>query len=157
LSAQVTQRSGIETEAFVGLLRAQASTVQRFNAELVAAHGLTLNDYEVLLRLARAPEHKMRRVDLAEEVLLTPSGITRLLEGLERHGYVERASCATDARVTYAQLTDKGFKKLRAAGKTHVGGIQAHFAERFTREELETLRDLLGRLLEGPADAECAV
>jgi len=157
LSTQVTQRSNIETEAFVGLLRAQASTVQRFNAELVAAHGLTLNDYEVLLRLARAPEHKMRRVDLAEEVLLTPSGITRLLEGLERHGYVERASCETDGRVTYAQLTDKGFRKLRAAGKTHVRGIRAHFAERFSRGELETLRDLLGRLLEGADDGECTV
>jgi DNA-binding MarR family transcriptional regulator len=144
-------------EAFAGLLRAHASTIRRFDAELVAAHGLTLNDYEVLLRLARAPERRLRRVDLAGEVLLTPSGITRLLEGLERHGYVERASCESDGRVTYAQLTGEGFRKLRAAGRTHVGGIEALFGERFSREELETLRDLLGRLVEGAGDAECAV
>jgi len=144
-----------EVEAFAGLLRAHASATRRFNAELVAAHGLTLNDYEVLLRLAHAPGRRLRRVDLAEEVILTPSGITRLLEGLERCGYVERASCEADARVTYAQLTDDGLKKLRAAAKTHVGGIRAHFAERFSQQELETLRDLLRRLPEDAGDGEC--
>ena len=101
--------------------------MRRFNGELGSAHGLTINDYEVLLHLAQAPERMMRRVDLAKSVVLTPSGITRLLEGLERCGYVERASCSSDARVTYALLTDEGYEKLREASATHIEGIRSHF------------------------------
>ncbi len=146
-----------EQTAWVGLLRAHSAATRRFNAELVNEHGLTLNDYEVLLHLARAPERMLRRVDLARSVLLTPSGITRLLEGLERAGFVERASCPSDARVTYAKLTGDGYGKLREASSTHVDGIRSHFAERFSAEELETLRDLLSRLQLDAAEGEdCA-
>jgi DNA-binding MarR family transcriptional regulator len=145
-----------EIRAFTGLLRAHAATTRRFNAELVADHGLTLSDYEVLLRLARAPEQRLRRVDLAQQVLLTPSGITRLLAGLERQGFVERAACESDARVTYAQLTEDGSAKLRAASKTHVEGIRGLFGEHFTVSELESLSHLLGRLpVEDAADDAC--
>ena len=128
------------------MLRAHAETTRGFNADLVAEHDLTLSDYEVLLRLAHAPDRRLRRVDLAEEVLLTPSGITRLLAGLEENGWVERASCDSDARVTYAQLTDAGLEKLRVAAKSHVASIRSLFAERFSPSELEALRDLLQRL-----------
>ena len=146
----------LEQHAWVGLIRAHASATRRFNAELVAGHGLTLNDYEVLLHLARAPERMMRRVDLSKSVLLTPSGITRLLEGLERCGYVARESCSSDARVTYARLTDDGYDKLREASATHLEGIRSHFAERFTDEELATLRELLERLpAEGAETEDC--
>jgi DNA-binding MarR family transcriptional regulator len=145
-----------EQVAWVALLRAHASAMRRFNGELMSAHELTLNDYEVLLRLAQEPERMMRRVDLAKSVLLTPSGITRLLEGLERCGYVERASCSSDARVTYALLTDEGYEKLRQASSTHVEGIRSHFAGRFSEEELETLASLLCQLpLDGPEDEGC--
>jgi len=145
-----------EQVAWVALLRAHASAMRRFNGELMSAHELTLNDYEVLLRLAQEPERMMRRVDLAKSVLLTPSGITRLLEGLERCGYVERASCSSDARVTYALLTDEGYEKLRQASSTHVEGIRSHFAGRFSVEELETLGSLLCQLpLDGPEDEGC--
>ena len=135
-----------EVETFAALLRAHAATTRGFNTDLVAEHGLTLNDYEVLLRLAHAPDRRLRRVDLSEQVLLTPSGITRLLAGLERSGWVERASCESDARVTYAQLTDDGLEKLRAAAKSHVGSIRSLFAERFSPNELQALRGLLQRL-----------
>ena len=135
-----------EIDAWANLLRAHAATTRRFNAELLADHDLTLNDYEVLLHLAHAPERRLRRVDLAEKVLLTPSGITRLLEGLERCGYVERAECESDARVTYAQLTREGLEKLRTAARTHVEGIRAYFAERFSQAELKSLGALLERL-----------
>jgi DNA-binding MarR family transcriptional regulator len=158
LSAQAPPRGGTEVEAWAGLLRAHASVTRRFNAELVAEHGLTLSAYEVLLRLAHAPDRRMRRVDLSEEVLLTPSGITRLLAGLEENGFVERASCESDARVTYAQLTDDGLAKLREAAKTHVADIRGLFDERFTVEEMETLRDLLQRLpldVAGEAPPDC--
>ena len=141
-----------EIQAWVGLLRAHASSTRRFNAQLVAEHGLTLNDYEVLLHLSRADGKRLRRVDLAEGVLLTPSGITRLLEGLERCGYVERASCESDARVTYAQLTDEGEAKLREAADTHVAGIREFFRDRFSKDELTALGGLLERLPLDPAD-----
>lgn len=143
--------------AWVSLARAYASAMRRFNGDLMSAHALTLNDYEVMLRLAEAPERMMRRVDLAKSVLLTPSGITRLLEGLEACGYVKRASCSSDARVTYALLTDEGYEKLREASSTHVEGIRSHFAGRFSPEELATLAGLLGRLpLDGVESQDCA-
>jgi len=146
LSTQLLAREGAEIEAFTALLRAHAATTREFNADLVADHGLTINDYEVMLRLAHAPDRRLRRVDLAEEVFLTPSGITRLLAGLEHSGWVERVSCASDARVTYAQLTEEGLEKLRAAAKSHVASIRILFSERFSPTELEALRDLLQRL-----------
>jgi len=152
LSTQVSPRTTPETQTWVALLRAHASSIRRFNAELVGEHGLTLNDYEVLLHLSRADGRRLRRVDLAERVLLTPSGITRLLEGLERSGYVERASCDSDARVTYAQLTEDGEAKLRAAAETHIAGIHAFFRERFSKDEVKALGGLLERLPLDPAD-----
>lgn len=146
-----------EVEAFAGLLRTHAATTRRFNAQLVAEHGLTLSDYEVLLRLARAPDRRLRRVDLSQQVLLTPSGITRLLSRLEDCGFVRRASCASDARVTYAELTEEGFEKLQAASETHVAGIRELFGEHFSASELESLRKLLWRLPveDAPADPSC--
>jgi DNA-binding MarR family transcriptional regulator len=144
--------SAIQTETrldlapWLSFLRAHAAIVRTLSAELVAEHGLTINDYEVLLRLSRAPDRRMRRVDLAQEVLLSPSGITRLLVGLERAGLVERASCESDARVVYAQLTPAGLAKLRAAAKTHVAGINRVFLDRFDEDERAALGTLLGRL-----------
>ncbi len=156
MSTQAPFRTSPETQTWVALLRAHATSIRRFNAELVSEHGLTLNDYEVLLRLSRAEDRRLRRVDLAEQVLLTPSGITRLLEGLERAGFVERASCEADARVTYAQLTDEGDAKLREASRTHVAGIRSFFRERFSEDEVRALGGLLERLPLDPAeDVEC--
>ena len=156
MSTQAPFRTTPETQTWVALLRAHATSIRRFNAELVSEHGLTLNDYEVLLRLSRADDRRLRRVDLAEQVLLTPSGITRLLEGLERAGFVERASCDADARVTYAQLTDEGDAKLREASGTHVAGIRSFFRDRFSEDEVRALGGLLERLPLDPAeDIEC--
>jgi DNA-binding MarR family transcriptional regulator len=145
-----------EVQAWAKLLRAHAALTRRFSADLQATHGLTLNAYEVLLHLAHAPERRMRRVDLAGSVLLTASGITRLLDGLERAGYVDRAADENDARVTYAVLTEAGYEKLREAAPTHVGGILELFGDRFSCDELETLAALLERLPSDPAaDEEC--
>jgi DNA-binding MarR family transcriptional regulator len=118
-------------------------------------HGLTLSGYEVLLHLAHTPDQRLRRVDLAERVLLTPSGITRLLDGLEQAGYVRRATSTEDARVSYAVLTDEGYEKLRSAAPAHVGSIREIFGEHFSSDELETLRELLGRLPADAARPEC--
>src|SRR3954470_1547381 len=129
-------------QAWVSFLRAHAAITRRLNADLLNAHGLTLNDYEVLLHLSRAEEQAMRRVDLAESVLLTASGITRLLDGLERAGYVEKKACKSDARVSYAKLTDAGADKLAAAAKTHLAGVDELFTGRFSAAERETLAEL---------------
>ena len=131
------------------LLRAHAALASSLNAQLSAEHGLTINDYEVLLRLARAEEQMMRRVDLAAQVLLTPSGITRLLEGLERAGLVDRAECETDARVKYAHLTEAGYEKLRIAAPTHVAGIERLFLAHFDDREREQFSEFLGRVADG--------
>ncbi len=137
---------GVEVQAFVSFVRAHASVVRGLDRELVADHGLTINDYEVLLRLARAPDRMMRRVDLAQQVVLTPSGITRLLDGLQSCGFVEKAACDSDARVSYAKLTDAGREKLKTATDDHVASIRALFGDRFNDEELRTLCDFLDRL-----------
>src|SRR5262245_56183727 len=116
--------------AFASLLRAHAAVTRHLSAQLMADHELTISDYEVLLRLAKAPDRRMRRVDLAEEVLLTASGITRLLDGLERQGYVDRGSCDSDRRVVYAVLTVDGLEKLRNASETHIAQIEEYFTAR---------------------------
>ena len=148
---------GMALDAWSGFLRAHAGITRRLNADLLAEHGLTLNDYEVLLHLARAPDRRLRRVDLVERLILTPSGITRLLDGLERAGYVTKAACASDGRVSYAVLSDAGYEKLRDAAVTHIAGVRARFVDRFGDEELETLASLLARLpLADGESAECA-
>jgi DNA-binding MarR family transcriptional regulator len=139
-------------ESWVSFLRAHAAITRQLNADLLNAHGLTLSDYEVLLRLANAEDGMMRRVDLAESVLLTASGITRLLDGLERAGFVEKASCPSDARVSYAKLTDAGRRKLADAGRTHLAGVEELFTGRFSDDELDRLAALLSRLPLGPHD-----
>jgi DNA-binding MarR family transcriptional regulator len=145
VSTQVSQES-VEVQAFISFVRAHASVVRGLDRELVADHGLTINDYEVLLRLARAPDRMMRRVDLAQQVLLTPSGITRLLDGLQRCGFVEKEACDSDARVVYAKLTDAGREKLKQATEDHVGSIRRLFGERLSEQELRMLCDFLDRL-----------
>ena len=100
----------------------------------------------------------MRRVDLAEELMLTPSGVTRLLDGLEQAGLVERGTCSTDRRVVYAVVTDEGREKLEHASASHLAGIRTFFEERFSTDELDQLAELLARLPEA-ADAsaeDCA-
>ena len=141
--------------AWVAFLRGHASLTRSLNTQLVADHGLTINDYEVLLRLSHAPDRRLKRVELAQSVLLTPSGITRLLDGLEAAGWVEKAACATDARVTYAVLTASGEEKLRAAAGSHLADVDRLFARHFDEDELETLSSLLERIDGGDPAESC--
>ena len=153
MSSQVLSEQTSGVLAFAALLRAHSATTRQLNAQLTAEHGLTISDYEVLLRLARAPDRRLRRVDLAEQVLLTASGITRLLDGLERCGFVERGSCDSDRRVVYAVLTATGAAKLEEASSSHLPQIDALFTERFDVKELDGLTSLLGKLGEGDAES----
>jgi DNA-binding MarR family transcriptional regulator len=119
---------------------------RELSSQLQADHGLTINDYECLLLLSHAEQGAMRRVDLAEELVLTPSGVTRLLDGLQEAGYVCKAACPTDARVSYAVLTDAGRRKLEEASDSHLAAVAELFGRRFSDEEVATLGELLGRL-----------
>jgi MarR family 2-MHQ and catechol resistance regulon transcriptional repressor len=142
----------ISTEAFGSLLGAHASLTRELSAALLATHGLTINDYGCLLLLSRAPEG-MRRIDLANELQLSPSGITRLLDRLEDQGLVGKGECKEDARVSYAILTDAGLTKLKEAAPQHVGDIERRFASVLSEEEMGTLVELLGRL--GGPEEDC--
>jgi len=132
--------------AFVGLLRGHAAATRCFSTLLQQGHGLSLSEFEVLVRLARAPDQRLKRVELVSQVLLTPSGITRLLNRMEAAGLVGKANCATDARVTYAVLTDAGRAKLNSATRSHVREIRTILGAQYTDEELITLAELLARL-----------
>lgn len=155
MMSQVLSQQSSGVRAFAALLRAHAAATRRLSAQLTTDHGLTINDYEVLLRLARATDRRMRRVDLAEQILLTASGITRLLDGLERSGFVERGSCDSDRRVVYAVLTETGLQKVRDASRSHVDQIDAFFAERFDQAEIDGISALLERFGDGTSDESC--
>jgi len=146
--AQILTEQAIEPAvlAWTRLLRAYATTTRLLSAELQEAHGLTINDYEALLVLSRAEDGRLKRIELARSLMLTPSGITRLLQGLEDAGLVERASCASDLRVNYARLTDAGRDKLEAASGGHVGSIRALLERHFTHDEIDALAEILGKL-----------
>ena len=132
--------------AWVRFLRAHAAVTRQLSARLEAEHGLTLSDYDVLVQLYHAPDRILRRVDIARAVLLTASGITRLLDGLERGGWVEKRSCKSDARVSYAALTTEGLRRFEAARRSHLADIEELFGSRFDAEERAQLAELLGRL-----------
>jgi len=135
-----------DLESWVAFLRSHAAITRELSVQLQREHGLTLNDYEVLLHLSPADGGMLRRIDLAQRVVLTASGITRLLEGLERSGFVCKETCPSDARVSYAKLTDDGRAKLSDAAKTHLRGVDELFLSRYSGSELATLAELLNRL-----------
>ena len=132
---------------------AHAAMTRSFNADLQASSGLTVTDFEALRRLGAAPDGRMRRVDLAQTVGLTASGITRLLDGLQTSGLVCKQSCPADARVTYAVITDVGRETLKRTAESHLNGLAAVFSERFSAAEVDHLVTLLGRLPGAEDDA----
>jgi DNA-binding MarR family transcriptional regulator len=141
-----TAKTSAAIEAFVRLVRAHAAVTRQLSAQLSADHGLNISAYEALLRLARAPESRLRRVDLANGLLLSAGGVTRLLDGLERDGFVARDECASDRRVSYAVLTPAGRAKLREASKSHVRQIRELLGGPYDEDELDQLVALLNRL-----------
>jgi DNA-binding MarR family transcriptional regulator len=143
-------------EAFVRLVRASVAVTRQLSAQLSADHDLTLNAYEALLLLVRAPDSRMRRIDLANSLLLTAGGVTRLLDGLERCGYVAREESPTDRRVSYAVLTKAGRDKLREASKSHTRQIRELLGAHYDDDELTQIATLLDRLGDvGSTDESC--
>jgi DNA-binding MarR family transcriptional regulator len=128
------------------MLRAHAELTRALDADLAREHKLPLSSYEVLLFLADAPEGRMRMSDLAESVLLSRSGLTRLVDRLEREGLLKRERCESDARGLFAEITPAGRELFDAARRTHLDGVRAIFLDRFSRDELRTLGALWQKL-----------
>lgn len=148
LSTQISSGTsdGLPDTAWVRFLRAHAALTRELSSRLEALHELTLSDFDVLVQLYYAEGRRMRRIDLARSVLLTASGITRLLDGLERSGLVAKERCASDARVTYAVLTETGVRKIEDARDSHLADVEELFGSQFSPLEREQLAELLGRL-----------
>jgi DNA-binding MarR family transcriptional regulator len=128
------------------MLRAHAALTRELDAQLAREHKLPLSSYEVLLFLADAPDGRMRMAELAESVLLSRSGLTRLVDRLEREGLLERKPCESDARGFFAEITPKGRRLFDAARRTHLEGVRSLFLSRFSRDELRALGDLWQKL-----------
>jgi DNA-binding MarR family transcriptional regulator len=128
-------------------LRVHASLTSRLEHDLLIRHDLPLGSYDVLVQLAEAPQRQLRMTDLADRVLLSRSGLTRLVDRLTAEGLVERQSCPSDARGTFTVLTAAGLTRLREAAPTHLRGIEDYMTRRLEPAELDALGDLLAKLL----------
>jgi DNA-binding MarR family transcriptional regulator len=135
-----------ELAAWRGMLRAHAELVRELDAELAREHEMPLSSYEVLLYLNDSAEGRMRMSELADSVLLSRSGLTRLVDRLERQGLLKRERCESDARGLFAEITPEGRKVFAAARKTHLDGVRRVFLSRFSRDELRTLGGLWQKL-----------
>lgn len=154
-TTETSRLEGSALDAWRSFLQSHAAIVRELDAELSATHAITVRDYEVLLYLAQSEGQQLPMSQLAERTMLTRSGITRLVDGLVRLGFIERNACSSDARVSYAHLTKAGYEKLRAAGCSHVTSIERLFLAHFSAEELETLAELLGRLPGARPEGSC--
>lgn len=154
---EATQLEGSALDAWRAFLQSHATILRQLDAELAAEQGITARDYEVLLYLHHAPERRLPMSALASHTMLTRSGITRLVDGLVTGGFVERAACPEDARVSYASLTEQGYQKLREAGCSHVASIRRLFLEHFSPRETAQLAALLGRLPGAQQGMSCTV
>jgi DNA-binding MarR family transcriptional regulator len=128
-----------EMRAWQALFHAYHQVIRTLDRELREEHDLPLAAYDVLLRLARAPRRALRMTDLAERVMLSPSGLTRLVDRLVAKGLVRRRTDPRDGRVALACLTEEGLRQLRRAARTHLRGIREHFTGRLSETQLGTV------------------
>jgi DNA-binding MarR family transcriptional regulator len=135
--------------AWRAFIQTHARLLHRLDEELQAAHGLSLAEYDALLQLVSAPERRLRMSALADRVLLSRSGITRLVDRLVADGMVERSACPTDARGSMAQITQQGVSRLRAASKTHLDGVRRYFLDVVSAEDQAVIERALGRVGDG--------
>ena len=135
-----------ELAAWRGMLRTHAELTRALDAELAREHDLPLSSYEVLLFLADSESGRMRMSELADSVLLSRSGLTRLVDRLERQGLLRRERCESDARGLFAEITPEGRELFDAARVTHLDGVRKLFLSRYSRDELKTLGALWAKL-----------
>jgi len=142
----------LELAAWRGFLRTHAAVIKALDAELEAAHGLPMTTYEVLVSLYHAPGRRLRMAEIADHTFLSRSGVTRLVDRLERDGLLRRDVCSSDARGCYAVLTDEGADLLAEARRTHLEGVRERFLEHFEPAELRQFAMFWERILPGAAD-----
>lgn len=147
-------RPGIR--AWRTFLGAHAAVIRRLEAELEAEGLISLADYDVLLNLASASGGKLRMSELADNVLLSRSGMTRRIDRLEGAGFVRRDECAADRRGSFASITPEGLARVRSAGPTHLRGIEEHFLAKLTADELNAIRSALEKIIPPPAPSASA-
>ena len=145
MNEQIT-RHDPRLPAWSNFLRAHAKVVRALESELQTEQSLALTDYDVLFQLSAADEHRLRMSDLADRLLLSRSGATRLVDRLVADGLVERVTCDSDRRGQWASLTDSGYRRLREASPTHLRGVERHFLDRFDGDELAKLATMLDRV-----------
>lgn len=155
MSRQVLSPQAVELDAFARLMRAHTVLRRELEAEVLRPRGLTINDFEALLHLSKADDHRLRRVDLVERLMLTPSGVTRLLDGLQDAGLVENVQCDDDGRVTWARLTQDGIETIECVGVSHANRLRSLFRDTLSEDEVAQLSELLGRL-PGVGAGSCA-
>jgi DNA-binding MarR family transcriptional regulator len=146
-TSDLPQLSKQELAVWRTFLRVHASLTRRLEQDLLSEHDLPLASYDVLVQLVEAPGGQLRMTDLADRVLLSRSGLTRLVDRLATDGLAERQSCPSDARGTFAVITDAGRARLRTAAPTHLRGVQEYVTSRLSPRDLDALGDLLRRLL----------
>jgi DNA-binding MarR family transcriptional regulator len=156
LSSQVLTPQAVELAAFARLMRAHTVLRRELETEVLSPRGLTINDFEALLHISRSEDNRLRRVDLVELLMLTPSGVTRLLDGLQDGGLVENVQCEDDARVTWARLTQDGIETVQCVGASHAKRLRELFHEALSDGEVEQLSELLGRL-PGVGPGSCTI
>ena len=133
--------------AWIAFLQTHAAVSRRLEAELQAAGGVSLAEYDALVQLATSDGQRLRMSELAERVLLSRSGVSRLVDRLEEHGLVERATCPTDARGAWAILAPRGLEALRAATPVHLRGVETHFLGPIGDADGEALVRALGAVM----------
>jgi DNA-binding MarR family transcriptional regulator len=131
-----------ERAAWLGLLSTHLRLLRTLDTELVAAERMPMSSFEVLLTLAEAPGSRLRMKDIAASLLISRSGLTRIVDDLERQGFVERRKCPTDARGFDAVLTDAGTKAYRRARKVHLTSLRREFLDKLTEEQLTALSQI---------------
>lgn len=144
--AGISHLDQLELEAWQALLHAHAALLGLLDSELWEEHGVTLADYDVLVRLAKAPGRRLRMTELAQRVMLPPSSLTRAVDRLVKDGLVARERSSHDNRVVHAALTDAGRTRVRRAARTHLRGIREHFSRRLSDEQLHVIAEGLGQI-----------
>jgi DNA-binding MarR family transcriptional regulator len=139
--------TGAQLASWRSFLRAHALVIRALEAELVAGQQLSLAAYDVLVQLVEAPGHRLRMTELADAVLLSRSGVTRLVDRLEKAGLVARSPVAGDGRGVAAEITQAGVDRLRTASRTHLTGVMRHFVEPLG-EDIDELERISRRLVE---------
>jgi DNA-binding MarR family transcriptional regulator len=147
-TTQTLRFTELELDAWRGFLRTYTTLVRDLDDELTARHGLPVSSYDVLVQLDEAPDGMLRMSHLADAVLLSRSGLSRLVTRLASQGLIEREDCKNDARGAFAVITDEGRRRLNEARATHRVGIRERFLDKLSERDQRQLAKVWSRLLD---------